>query len=155
MRRRGRLDARGALRVWYPKPHVCVTQVDGHLSLALADNGDLYAGSSGKGQLYKITGPGRATVIGDLPGDEIKAIAVGKARGIVFPPDIIDSTLGMIKGFPPASKSSMLEDLERGRPLELPWLSGAVARLGKEAGVPTPTHHFITTVLMPFASGRR
>jgi 2-dehydropantoate 2-reductase len=84
-----------------------------------------------------------------------EAIAVGKARGIVFPPDIIETTLGMIKGFPPNSKSSMLEDLERGRPLELPWLSGAVARLGKAAGVPTPTHHFITTVLTPFASGRR
>lgn len=50
------------------------------VSLALADNGDLYAGSSGKGQLYKITGPGRATVIGDLPGEEIKAIAIGKGN---------------------------------------------------------------------------
>jgi 2-dehydropantoate 2-reductase len=84
-----------------------------------------------------------------------EAIAVGKARGITFPPDIIDSTVGMIKGFPPNSKSSMLEDLERGRPLELPWLSGAVARLGREAGVATPTHQFITTVLTPFAAGRR
>ena len=84
-----------------------------------------------------------------------EAIAVGTARGIVFPSDIIESTLGMIKGFPPGSKSSMLEDLERGRPLELPWLSGAVARLGQEAGVATPTHHFITTVLTPFAAGRR
>ena len=84
-----------------------------------------------------------------------EAIAVGKARGITFPADIIDSTLGMIKGFPPNSKSSMLEDLERGRPLELPWLSGAVARLGREAGVATPTHQFITAVLTPFAGGRR
>ncbi len=48
------------------------------VSLALAENGDLYAGSSGKGQLYKITGPGRATVIGDMPGEEVKALAVGK-----------------------------------------------------------------------------
>jgi 2-dehydropantoate 2-reductase len=84
-----------------------------------------------------------------------EAIAVGKARGITFPPDIIDSTLGMIRGFPPNSKSSMLEDLERGRPLELPWLSGAVARLGRDAGVPTPTHQFITAVLTPFAAGSR
>lgn len=54
---------------------------ESHLvSLALADNGDLYAGSSGKGQLYKITGPGRATVIGDLPGEEVKGIAVGKGN---------------------------------------------------------------------------
>ena len=84
-----------------------------------------------------------------------EAIAVGKARGITFPADIIDSTLAMIKGFPASSKSSMLEDLERGRPLELPWLSGGVARLGREAGVATPTHQFITAVLTPFAAGKR
>ena len=84
-----------------------------------------------------------------------EAIAVGRARGITFPADILDSTLGMIKGFPPNSKSSMLEDLERGRPLELPWLSGAVVRLGQEVNVPAPTHQFITTVLTPFAHGRK
>ena len=43
----------------------------------------------------------------------------------------------------------MLEDLERGRRLELPWLSGAVVRLGREAGVPTPIHTFINAVLKP------
>jgi 2-dehydropantoate 2-reductase len=54
---------------------------------------------------------------------------------------------------PPQSKSSMLEDLERGRRLELPWLSGAVLRLGRELGVETPIHRFITTVLSPLANG--
>jgi 2-dehydropantoate 2-reductase len=85
--------------------------------------------------------------------DEV--IAVGRARGIAFPDDLIDGTLKLIKGFPGSSKSSMLEDLERGRPLELPWLSGAVVRLGREVGVPTPIHEFITTVLTPFAKGAR
>jgi 2-dehydropantoate 2-reductase len=84
-----------------------------------------------------------------------EAIAVGRVRGITFPPDIIDTTLGMIEGFPENSKSSMLEDLERGRSLELPWLSGAVVRLGKEVGVPAPIHQFITTVLTPFANGKK
>src|SRR5687768_13387441 len=69
-----------------------------------------------------------------------EAIAVGTARGVTFPADIVESTLAMIPNFPATSKSSMLEDLERGRPLELPWLSGAVVRLGEEAGVPAPTH---------------
>jgi 2-dehydropantoate 2-reductase len=82
-----------------------------------------------------------------------EAIAVGRARGITFPGDILDTTLAMIKGFPPNSKSSMLEDLERGRPLELPWLSGAVVRLGHEVQVAAPTHQFITAVLTPFARG--
>jgi len=85
--------------------------------------------------------------------DEV--IAVGTARGITFPADIIESTLGMIQNFPATSKSSMLEDLERGRRLELPWLSGGVVRLGNEVGVQAPTHRFITTVLTPFASGQK
>lgn len=84
-----------------------------------------------------------------------EVIAVGQARGIVFPPDLRDGTLSLIRNFPAASKSSMLEDLERGRPLELPWLSGAVVRLGREAGVPTPIHEFITTVLTPHARGAK
>ncbi|MDP3719055.1 MAG: 2-dehydropantoate 2-reductase [Acidobacteriota bacterium] len=82
-----------------------------------------------------------------------ETIAVGRARGIVFPPTLVDDTVGLIRNFPASSKSSMLEDLERGRRLELPWLSGAVVRLGKEAGVPTPTHQFITAVLQPFVNG--
>jgi hypothetical protein len=56
---------------------------DTHIvSLALAESGTLYAGSSGKGQLYKITGPGRATVLGDMPGEEVKAIAIGKGETV-------------------------------------------------------------------------
>ena len=56
---------------------------EGHLvSLAMMDNGDLLAGSSGKGNLYRITGPGRATVLATLPGEEVKAVAVHK--GIIW-----------------------------------------------------------------------
>ena len=47
----------------------------------------------------------------------------------------------------------MLEDLERGRRLELPWLSGAVVRIGREAGVETPTHRFISAILKPHVNG--
>ena len=65
-----------------------------------------------------------------------------------------DEYFALIRNFPAGSKSSMLEDLERGRRLELPWLSGAVVRLGKEVGVPTPTHQFISAVLTPFVNGK-
>jgi len=84
-----------------------------------------------------------------------EVIAVGKAKGIAFPADLMEGTISIIKNFPPNSKSSMLEDIERGRRLELPWLSGAVVRIGKEVGVPTPIHQFITTVLTPFVNGSR
>jgi len=82
-----------------------------------------------------------------------EVIAVGRAKGVNLPADLMDSTLAMVKSFPANSKSSMLEDIERGRRLELPWLSGAVVRIGREVGVPTPIHQFITTILTPFVRG--
>jgi len=48
----------------------------------------------------------------------------------------------------------MLQDLERGRPLELPGLSGAVVRMGYALDVETPIHRFVTTVLKPHVNGR-
>jgi hypothetical protein len=72
-----RVEPNGTNSVYY-------RSTETHLvSVAVAENGDVYAGSSGKGQLFKITGPGRATVLGNLPGEEVKAIAVGKG-GIVW-----------------------------------------------------------------------
>lgn len=82
-----------------------------------------------------------------------EAVAVGRARGIEFPASLIEGTYDMVRNFPASSKSSMLEDLERGRRLELPWLSGAIVRMGQESGVPTPTHAFINSVLQPFVDG--
>ena len=82
-----------------------------------------------------------------------EVMAVGRAKGVNLPANLMDSTLAMIQSFPANAKSSMLEDMERGRRLELPWLSGAVVRIGREAGVPTPIHQFITTILTPFVNG--
>ena len=82
-----------------------------------------------------------------------ETIAVGRAMGVPMPASVMDEILTMVTNLPHHAKSSMLEDLERGRRLELPWLSGAVVRLGHEAGVPTPIHQFITTVLGPFVNG--
>ena len=71
-----RVEPTGASSVYYRSP-------EGHLvSLAMMDNGDLLAGSSGKGNLYRITGPGRATVLATLPGEEVKAVAVSK--GVIW-----------------------------------------------------------------------
>ncbi|MCC7275965.1 MAG: 2-dehydropantoate 2-reductase, partial [Alphaproteobacteria bacterium] len=58
-----------------------------------------------------------------------------------------ERTLGFIDALPEGMRSSMLEDLERGRRLEVPWLSGAVARLGTAHGVPTPIHRVIAGAL--------
>ena len=83
----------------------------------------------------------------------MEGMALAHATGIRFTPGALHTMLAELQNMPPQTKSSMLQDLERGRPLELPWLSGAVVRLGEERGVSTPIHRFITTVLTPFAKG--
>ena len=80
-------------------------------------------------------------------------MAVARAKGVGLPDHVIDDIDRAYRGLPPHVKSSMLEDLERGRRLELPWLSGAVVRIGREVGVLTPTHQFIETVLKPHVNG--
>jgi len=82
-----------------------------------------------------------------------EAMAVARAKGVALPDRVIEDVDRSYQGLPPHMKSSMLEDLERGRRLELPWLSGAVVRIGREVGVPTPTHQFIETVLKPHVNG--
>jgi 2-dehydropantoate 2-reductase len=82
-----------------------------------------------------------------------EATAVAQAKGIAVPDDGADRVEFAYKALPPRAKASMLEDLERGRRLELPWLSGAVVRIGREVGVETPVHRFIATVLKPYANG--
>jgi 2-dehydropantoate 2-reductase len=84
----------------------------------------------------------------------LETMAVARARGVALPPRVFDDMITNMNGLPPGAKSSMLEDLERGRRLELPWLSGAVVRMGRELDVETPIHRFIETVLAPYVSGR-
>jgi 2-dehydropantoate 2-reductase len=82
-----------------------------------------------------------------------EATAVAHAKGVAVPDDSADRVEQAYKALPPHAKSSMLEDLERGRRLELPWLSGAVVRIGEEVGVPTPIHRFIAAILKPYVNG--
>jgi 2-dehydropantoate 2-reductase len=82
-----------------------------------------------------------------------ESMAVAHAKGVAVSNTIDDDVAMAYRALPPQAKASMLEDLERGRRLELPWLSGAVARIGREVGVPTPIHTFINAVLMPYVNG--
>ena len=82
-----------------------------------------------------------------------EAMEVAHAKGIAVAESTVEDVARAYAALPPHTKSSMLEDLERGRRLELPWLSGAVVRIGKDVGVPTPIHSFITAVLGPYVGG--
>lgn len=78
-----------------------------------------------------------------------EAAAVGRARGVALPDDVVASTLAFIDALPAGALPSMARDLGEGRPSELETQNGAVLRLGREAGVPTPTHEFLYGVLAP------
>ena len=83
----------------------------------------------------------------------MEVMAVARKKGVALTMQVFDQMITMVRDLPPNAKSSMLEDLERGRPLELPWLSGAVVRIGAEVGVEAPIHRFIATVLKPHVNG--
>lgn len=83
-----------------------------------------------------------------------EAVAVGRAKGINLPDDIVRTRIGFAEALPAGNRASMASDLERGNRLELEWLTGAVVRLGRELGVPTPVSDTVYAVLKLHAEGR-
>ena len=78
---------------------------------------------------------------------------VGRAKGVVLPADAVEKILDFIGHAPPTMKASMALDIDRGNRLEVPWLSGKVAELGRQLGVPTPTHSMMYAMLKPYIMG--
>jgi 2-dehydropantoate 2-reductase len=83
-----------------------------------------------------------------------EAAAVGRAHGVYFPADLSDIVDKQVRDMPMDGRASMLEDLEAGRRLELPFLSGAVVRLGKQKEIPTPVHSVAYRSLVMHVGGR-
>ncbi len=82
-----------------------------------------------------------------------ETVAVGRAAGIPYGPDREAEVMAFVDGLPEAMKSSMLHDIEAGRRTELDWLTGAVVRLGREHGVPTPRSAEVHAALAPVKDG--
>jgi len=75
--------------------------------------------------------------------------AVGRAKSVALADDVVVRTLANIDGLPPATLASMQNDIMNGRPSELESQIGAVVRMGREAGVPTPVNEFLFAILLP------
>ena len=82
-----------------------------------------------------------------------EVMAVANAKGIPLTNENIETRLDYIDSLPGQAKVSMALDLERGNRLELPWLSGAVVRMGQELVVPTPANHIICSALKHYIAG--
>jgi 2-dehydropantoate 2-reductase len=83
-----------------------------------------------------------------------ETVAVGHAKAVKLPDDFAEQRLAFIDGLPADMTSSMHHDLERGRPLEVRWLSGGVAAMGAKLGVPTPANRAVHDVLALYENGR-
>ncbi|RMD92978.1 MAG: 2-dehydropantoate 2-reductase [Alphaproteobacteria bacterium] len=81
--------------------------------------------------------------------------ALARARGIPLPPDAVERALKAGRATPAGARSSTAHDLEMGRPLEIDWLCGAVARLSAEAGLEAPASRTVHALLAPWREGAR
>lgn len=79
--------------------------------------------------------------------------AVARATGIRISDDIRESIATYTGGIPPTTRSSLLIDLQAGKPIEVESLPGSVVRRGRAAGVPTPIMRGLYAVLKPWAKG--
>lgn len=91
----------------------------------------------------------------DLRGimDQIigEAFAVATARGVVLPwrsaREYRDLFYGVLLPATYVHRSSMLQDLERGRRTEIDSINGRVWEYGAERGIPTPFNELVTRLV--------
>jgi 2-dehydropantoate 2-reductase len=79
-----------------------------------------------------------------------ETVRVGRARGVALAEDTAQRIL--TQNIDPAAQdviASMQKDIMEGRPSELEAQTGAVIRMGRAGGVPTPTHAFLYASLLP------
>ena len=84
-----------------------------------------------------------------------EAAAVGRARGVAIADDYVARQLAFLDGLPAEMRSSMQNDLAAGNRLEAAWLSGAVARMARDAGLAAPVSATLYAAVKPYVDGAR
>ena len=82
-------------------------------------------------------------------------MSVAAAAGHPMSEGFVDRVRERWAVLPPETKSSMANDLDRGKPIEVAWLSGRMHELGVRLGVPTPGHTAVYRALHLHALGSR
>lgn len=82
-----------------------------------------------------------------------EGMAVAAAAGHPMAEGFLGRVATRWSAFPPHVKSSMANDLERGKPIEVAWLSGRMHQLGMKLGVATPGHSAVFRALHLHALG--
>ena len=82
-----------------------------------------------------------------------EAWTVGCATGVPLADDYVKAQLAAVDALPAEMKASMLHDLEAGRRLEAPWLSGAVVRMAAQTGIEAPVSRTLYAAVKPYLNG--
>jgi 2-dehydropantoate 2-reductase len=82
-----------------------------------------------------------------------EAFAVAEAKKVGLTSADHERIIAELDAVDSAARASMAFDLENGKPLESPYLSGAIVRIGEQLGVPTPTHRFFSDALAVWEKG--
>jgi len=78
-----------------------------------------------------------------------EVVAVGRARGVRLGTELVETHLTHAQRLDPAARSSLSDDLSRGKRLEIEALHGTVVRYGRAAGIPTPAAQAVYAALLP------
>jgi 2-dehydropantoate 2-reductase len=82
---------------------------------------------------------------------EVAAIAV--AEGVTLSTDRFETLRQYMDTIPPATRSSLLIDLDQGKRIEVEALQGAALRRAATHGLPAPIVAALYAVLKPWAAG--
>jgi len=82
-----------------------------------------------------------------------EAWRLGRKQGVKLADDFVAGRMKFIEGLPAEMRTSMQHDLEAGKPLEAPWLCGAVVRMSAQAGLEAPVNRTLYAALKPFLHG--
>lgn len=78
-----------------------------------------------------------------------ETFAVAHARQVALSDGSVEKAMAFLDSLAPSATTSLQRDIAEGKPSELEAWSGAVVRLGREAGAATPLHEFIYHSLLP------
>jgi len=76
-----------------------------------------------------------------------ECIAVGRAEGAVLEDSLPDTVVESYRKGPPDSINSLQADRAAGRPMEIDARNGAIVRLGRKHGIPTPSNEAAAILL--------
>lgn len=82
-----------------------------------------------------------------------EGVAIGIAQGYPIDAHFADATMAFYGTLSPLARSSMAEDLEHGRRLEVEYISGRMHSLGRKLGIATAAHTMAHQALAAHAGG--